>query len=442
MTQIGPFIPLLVVLGLGFIIAIIKWPKLWLATFLLSLPIFLTDSGKGLSAQELAMGGFFMLSITIWMVWRMATHPRPLVRNWMDFLVLAFIALTSLNFIVAVVNNVEPLGWLSEWSLFFLILYYFPIREYFGDERGLPQFMSLSAISAVAQALYSMYLYKQRMASGLVYAFQLTASRSVLLGPFFLMAIVFCLLFIFAVRRPQKLVLFGIIGIQVAALVLTFTRTLWAFFFVCAAIALVFMSMRQRVQIVLGGLAMTLVAIGGLTMYSPKLADIGMRIVKARFASSTQLSGGDYSFETRVVESQAAWAATREDPLGGNGLRATFLTYSPLDKQHFTTSFIHFGYVGLVFKLGIPLALLMMAILLVHSTYTIRDAIQLRRDPHTNIYRTVAAATTAFLPALYVTIFMTGFFDQRFGNVMFAFVFACTSITHDYCTQRNSTQPS
>jgi len=441
-TQIGPFIPLFVALGLGFIMVMIKWPKVWLATFLLSLPIFLTDSGKGLSAQELVMGGFFMLSITIWIVWRMAAHPRPLVRNWMDFLVLAFIALTSLNFIVAMVNHVDPLGWLSEWSLFFLILYYFPIREYFGDERGLKQFMSLSAISAVGQALYSMYLYKQRMATGLVYAFQLTASRSVLLGPIFLIAIVFCLLFIFAVRWPHKLVLFGIIGVQAAALILTFTRTLWAFFFVCAAIALLFMSMRQRIQIVLAGVAMTMVAIGGLTMYSPKLADIGTRIVKARFASSTQLRGGDYSFETRVVESQAAWAATKENPLGGNGLRATFLTYSPLDKQHFTTSFIHFGYVGLVFKLGIPLALLMMAILLVHGTYAIGDAIRLRRDPRTSMYRTVAAATAAFLPALYVTIFMTGFFDQRFGNVMFAFLFACTSITHEYCTHRNSSQPS
>jgi O-antigen ligase len=437
-TQIGPFIPLLVALALGFIVAMIKWPKVWLATFLLSLPIFLTDSGKGLSAQELAMGGLFTLSITVWIVWRIAADPRPLVRNWMDFLVLLFIALSSLNIVVAMMNHVDPVGWLSEWALFFLILYYFPIREYFGDERGLKQFMTLSAISAVGQALYSMYLYKQRMATGLVYAFQLTASRSVLLGPIFLVAIVFCMLFIFAVRWRHKLILFGIIGIQVAALVLTFTRTLWAFFFVCAAIVMFFLSMRQRVQLVAAGFALAVIAVGGLSVYNPKLADIGLRIVKARFASSTQLSGGDYSFETRVVEAQAAWAATKESPLGGNGLRATFLTYSPLDKQHFTTSFIHFGYVGLIFKLGIPLALLMVAILLVHGTYTIGDALRLRRDPATNVYRSVAAATAAFLPALYVTIFMTGFFDQRFGNVMFAFVFACTSITHDHCLKRTA----
>jgi len=440
-TQIGPFIPLLVVLGLGFILAMIKWPKVWLATFLLSLPVFLTDSGKGLSAQELAMGGLFTLSIVVWIVWRIAAHPRPLVRTWMDFLVLAFIALTSLNFIVAMFNNVDPLGWLSEWALFFLILYYFPIREYFGDERGLKQFMTLSAVSAVGQALYSMYLYKQRMATGLVYAFQLTASRSVLLGPIFLVAIIFCVLFVFAVRWPHKLLLLGIIGIQMAALVLTFTRTLWAFFFVCVAVAMFFISGKQRVRLVATGLAMTVVAVGGLYQYNPKLAEIGTRIVKARFASSTQLSGGDYSFETRVVEAQAAWAATKESPLGGNGLRATFLTYSPLDKQHFTTSFIHFGYVGLVFKLGLPLALLMVVILLIHGWYTVGDAVRLWRFPQTNAYRSVAAATAAFLPALYVTIFMTGFFDQRFGNVMFAFVFACTSITHEYCSQRNAADP-
>lgn len=438
MTILGPLIPLLAVLGLTLIIAMIKWPKLWLGLFLLSLPVFLTDSGKGLSAQELAMGGLFTASITIWLAWQLARDHRRIIRTWLDLLVLLFIALTGLNFIVAVINHVDPVAWLAEWALFFLILYYFPFRHYFGSEGGLRQFMILSAISALLQALYSIYLYKQRLATGLVYAFQLTASRSVILGPVFLVAIVFCILFMFSTRWKNKLVLLGVISIEAAALIMTFTRTLWLMFFVCASVIMYFVSASQRVRLVVSTLALGVVAFAGIWMVNPKLAEVGTRIVKARFASSTQLSGGDYSFETRVVEAKAAWNATKDIPLSGNGLRATFLTYSPLDKEHFVTSFIHFGYVGLVFKLGIPLALLMVTILLVHGVYSVRAALTLRRDPPASIMRTVAAATVAFLPALYVTIFMTGFFDQRFGNVMFAFVFACTAITHDHCIQRRS----
>jgi hypothetical protein len=37
----------------------------------------------------------------------------------------------------------------------------------------------------------------------------------------------------------------------------------------------------------------------------------------------------------------------------------------------------------------------------------------------------------AFIPAMYINIFMAGIFDQRYGNVMFAFIFAAIALSEE-----------
>ena len=42
-AMLGPAIAL----GIGLMVAMVKWPKVWLGAVILSLPVFLFDSGKG-----------------------------------------------------------------------------------------------------------------------------------------------------------------------------------------------------------------------------------------------------------------------------------------------------------------------------------------------------------------------------------------------------------
>lgn len=429
----------LVLIGLGLLIAMVRWPKIWIAAFLLYQPLFLTDTGMGLTPQEMAMGGFFAGSVLLWMIWSVGRPDRRLVRSWLDFLVLLYITLLIANIVFALMNDVDVVDWISDYAIASIMLYYFPIREYFTEERDLKQLLALAGIAAFFMAVVTVYHYRQRMMSGgFIYAFQLVASRSVLLAAIHLFALVFGAVGLFFAEWRTRIGIGLVIIANAIALFLSFGRTLWVSFFICITLAMLFLRWRQNVVLVTGMVASIIVAFAVVTVVSPRVADIGLSIVKSRLASSTQLSGGDLSFETRIVEGSSAIKKVREHPLGGNGMRSLFVAYHPADQEHHITSFVHIGYLGLAMRLGIPMLLLMLAILLTATVQCFRAAWMLESTGPNRLYRYLGIATLAFMPSLYVNIFMAGIFDQRYGNVMFAFIFACAAIAHEIVQRKIS----
>lgn len=424
-----------------FLWAIIRYPMFWLGTFFAGLPFFLTDSSEGLSAQELVMGAYLYGSVIVWLLWRVVRPGPPLVRGWPDFLLLTFLLLSVGNLGIALANDVDPVSWVAEWSLFLLMLYYFPLRDYGATTSGLRTIIFMAATSSALQALYSAYLYKQRLAESFVYAFQLTSARSALLGPVFLLALLSCVIGLFYARhRSTKILLSLVAVVNGAALILTFTRTLWVFFFVCSAISMLFLPPRKSVTFVLSLAAAATIVVGSIAAYSPRLAGIVTTMIANRLTSSSQLSGGDHSFETRVVEAEAAYHQIARYPLGGNGIRSTFVAWHPVNGYTNRATFVHIGYVGMAFKLGIPLGLLFVGMILSFTGRSIGTVINLRARTVDPTIKAMAIAMMVYMPALYVNIFMAGFFDQRYGNVMFAVIFAFVSIAYER-THRQAPAP-
>lgn len=418
--------------GVGILYAMIRFPKVWLGLFLMVLPYFLMDTGKGLSATEVVIGGLFTGSIALWMIWRLFADPRPLVKGWTDFLLLFFVTAAFANIIVARFNHIPLSGWAVDWSYFLLMLYYFPFREEFGKDTGtFRQFIALAGVSSLLMALYSAWTFKQKMAENMVYAYQIQASRSATLGPLFLLAICVGLVLIFHVKWRPKLVTFVVVLANIAALVMTFTRTLWVLVFACSFLAMLFLRWQQNTKIVIGGVALIAVSVTVFYAVNPKVADVALLFIQKRFTSSTQLKGGDFSFETRLIEVSNAWRKVKQAPLGGNGLRAKFVTWAPIEQWHNATAFVHIGYVGLIHKLGFPTALIMFSVLIGFSIRSIRAALAARRPNAPPLARSIAIGVFAFIPALYINIFMAGIFDQRYGNVMFAFIFAAVALSEE-----------
>jgi hypothetical protein len=426
-----------VAFGLLLFVLMVLRPKLWIGLVFLTLPFFLADIGKGFSASELAVGGFLLLTVVVWFIWQLAASREPIIRTWLDYLVVMFLVLLPTNAVVAMMNSADPIGWTAEWSLYLLILYYFPIRHYYSDEPGVRQLLTIAGISATLQALYSMWLFKQRVSMGLVYAYQIFLSRSVLLGPVFVLALLIGLYALARVRPRFIPVIVAFCAIQAAALLMTFGRTVWAFFLVGVLVLYVIGKNRDRISI-----AVTLGSISALTVisvlsYNPRIGEIALRLVAQRFTTTTQLRGGDYSMETRIVEADAAMAKFLENPLGGQGMRVPFSSYAPLDKFTMKKSFVHYGYVSLLYKMGIPLTMLMLAILIVFSAMLIKGTWLLLRDPASSPAMLVLAVPAmASLPSLYGNILMAGWFDQRYGHFMFAYLFACAAILHEYHRRR------
>ena len=424
--------------GIALLVAMIRWPKVWIASFLLYLPFFLTDTGVGLTTREVVIGAFFSGSVVLWMIWSIGRSDRRLIRHWADFLLLLYVILTAGNVVIALLNDVDILLWSADYAVVCIMLYYFPIREFFATERDVKQLMIIAGVAAIGMAVMTVYLYRQRMMSGgLIYAFQLVASRSVTLAAVHLLAVLFGSVAMFYARWKTQIFIAIVIATNAAALFLSFGRTLWVFFFVCLGITMFFLTLRQSTKLVLTMIVAGAVSVAAAFVINPRLAEVGTRVVTSRFTSSTQLSGGDLSFETRIIEAGYAWRHIKRYPLGGKGLRDPFISYHPIDGNHHNTSFVHIGYLGLAMRQGIPMLILMLAILLLFTIMSWKGAVKLRPDGSDRLYRMMAVVMFANMPALFANIFMAGIFDQRYGNVMFAFIFACIGIAYEIAQQRS-----
>ena len=426
-------------IGLALLIAMVRWPKVWTITFLLSLPLFLTDTGTGFNAREVALGSFFSGTVILWLVWSIGRPDRVLVRHWFDFLLLLYVILTGFNIFIALLNNVDPIEWAADFSVVCLMLYYFPIREYFTEEQDLKLLLIAAAISSIGMAGFTVYMYKQRMQdNGLMYAYQLVSSRSVTLAAVHLLGVLFAVVGLMYSTFRVRLLLLVTAAVNGGALFLSFGRTLWVFFFVGIGMLMFFLKARQSAVLVAGLFAAGVVAVAVAFKVNPKLAEIGTRVVTNRFTSSAQLSGGDLSFETRIIEAEAALRHIKRYPLGGKGMRHPFISYHPIDQEHHNTPFVHIGYVGIAMRQGIPMLILMMVILVMSAIMSWRGARQLPSTGPDRLYRVVSIVVLINMPALFGNIFMAGIFDQRYGNVMFAVIFACVGIVTEILQRRSS----
>ncbi|MBU3679131.1 MAG: O-antigen ligase family protein [Candidatus Kapabacteria bacterium] len=420
--------------AVGFVALLMSRPRLWLTMFMATVPFFASDTGHGLTASEAITGGVLLSSITLWFAWHIASNRGPLLRSWADFLLVSFIAVAVLNLGIALANDLELFGWAVDWSYFILMLYYFPLREEFGkDLPSMRSFVSIIGGISLIMSVQSAWNFKRRLAENLVYAYQIVASRSTLLGPFFLLAV--CIAVVLAVsteERRTKILAYGILMANLAALALTFTRTIWVFAVACIGLSMLFLRVRNNVRIIVSVGIIAIVAFIGAYLYNPRITGVIVAMVKTRFASSTQFSGGDHSFETRIIEVTDVLRKVKQAPLGGHGLRATFVTWAPIDQAHHITSYVHIGYVGLVHKVGLPTALLMFSVIIIFGYRSLRVA-WLSRAPHVDpSVRALAVGTFVFYPAMLAVIFMSGMFDQRHGNALFAFMFASIAMCENF----------
>lgn len=415
-----------------FVYIVIVYPRVWLATFFGVLPWFLVDVGKGYDASELAIGIYLSLTVLIWTAWHLYLDYRAILKTWADALLLIFIVLSLINAIVALSNGVDLIFWASEWSLFTYMLYAFPLRHYFGGQEGIKQLTMIAGISALSLALMSFWIYKTRLADTLLYAYQIQSSRSTMLGAVVLLAAILASLAYTQTRLKYKMPSMMFMIIQVAAVLLTFTRTIWVFLIVSIFASLFFIPFRRWISMT--G-TMLLVGIGCIMIgyaVAPTITNAVLGLSVRRLAAAGEFKGGDRSFETRIHEADRALKYLTEAPLGGQGIRYTLLTYDAILGRYLSREFMHIGFVIIPIKMGIPFLLLLTLLL---GTYAydawrnVRNVVTIHdRGPIWYL----SIGILLYWPAIVGNIVVASWFDQRYGNVIFAFVFGVTGIIQDY----------
>ncbi|MFN5876648.1 MAG: hypothetical protein ACK45E_10255, partial [Ignavibacteria bacterium] len=73
-------------LGLVLLAMMVRYPKIWLGVLILALPLYLADTGKGVSVTESISGGIYTVSLLFWLIWHVGSRKQSLIRSWPDFL--------------------------------------------------------------------------------------------------------------------------------------------------------------------------------------------------------------------------------------------------------------------------------------------------------------------------------------------------------------------
>ena len=160
---------------------------------------------------------------------------------------------------------------------------------------------------------------------------------------------------------PTRALIAVLVALNAVDLVLTYERTFWVATLLALAVLAARSSREQRVRALAVVGTLIAVTIGGMALASPR----ELTAARERLVSIGQY-GSDLSVRYRVTESRHVIDQIHARPLVGSGLGATIVwgrAYEGVRPSE--ESFAHNGYLWLAWKLGVPVAALLVLLLLV-----------------------------------------------------------------------------
>ncbi|GAB1429401.1 hypothetical protein MASR2M18_02330 [Ignavibacteria bacterium] len=404
------------------IYAFVRKPQIWIYVVVLSLYFFFNtnqeDAGAGgLGGQEIAFGLFYHGSLITWFCWQIFVLRKKLVRSGADRLFLLFLAALSLNFFVAYFNDIEPMKWVRGWQYYLLFLYYFPIREYFSDERDLRRLLVVWGISTLYTGIAYLYEYKS-LAMNFKWANQVYYIGVRRAGFFYSTASILCLAGILLDKGRLKKILWmtGFVFVLII-LIISLARTAWVSFTISSVILALILPLRERLRLAAYSAGIGAVVVAATFLVAPRIANVALTIIELRFNSSSNISN-DPSYLSRTMENESLLAGIAEYPLGGQGLQKEHVRYDLIDMRHIVSIYGHNGYFTFAYLVGIPLAALFYGIL----GYYVLAALRRARQAGDILSRLLYAGVGCGFINAFIGNIMGSVFDQREGLFITAFL--------------------
>lgn len=408
--------------GAALLVAFLRKPQVWIYFVVLSLYFFFNtnqdDGGAGgLGWQEVAFGLFYHGSLSAWFCWQILVLRKKLVRSTADRIFMLFLSALSLNFFVAYFNDVEPMKWVRGWQYYLLFLYYFPIREYFSDERELRRLLVVWGISTLYTGMAYLYEYKS-LAMNFKWANQVYYIGVRRAGFFYSTASILCLAGILLDKgRIKKILWISGFIFALLILVISLARTAWVSFTISSVILALILPLRERLRLTAYSAGITAIAVAATFLVAPRLANVALTIIELRFNSSSNINN-DPSYLSRTMENESLLAGIADYPLGGHGLQKEHKRYDLIDMRHIVSIYGHNGYFTFAYLAGIPLAALFYGIFGYHALTALR---RVRNTGSTLARLLYAGAGCGFINA-FIGNTMGSVFDQREGLFVTAFL--------------------
>lgn len=425
-----------IALALSFagIVLIIYKPVLWIYIIAASMRFILHDEEDGFSMVELTLGLFYISTLLFWLFWHIIVKGKKLIKNSADLLLISFLLLLPLTSLISVLNDVPFVQWIRECHHYIFLLYYFPIREYINDKKSVIIFLILLGITFSSLSIQNIIAYK-RATSDAVYAYQLIFAKSAarVSGLFFPICAAFSFVALAYLKNNYLRILVGAFAIinSVAALA-SMSRSTWVLVIVTCVVPFLFARKDNRLFYTTSFVILSVFLFIGISLFGGKNTDLVKKIINKRLSSASKFN--DHSYLTRVNENIAAWELIKQYPLGGNGTGAGKLFYDLVGKQHSRSSYIHNGYISMLYKFGYPLFLIHLGFFVTYSIVAFRIAIRYD-DP---FIRALSLGSFLALFIYYIYNIFGCVFDTRQGIFVTFLIFGFINIAQSLAEQSQS----
>lgn len=351
------------IFGVSVILVFLRFPKLWCYFITLSFAFFLIYRGKDDQVAFLEIG-FALLTIPgviLFFFFKTFIEKKPIIQNYGDLFIILFFIFLPFNALVAYLNGVDLFRWIREIAILFLIFLYFPFREYIKTEKDLAILLSLALIAAISSIGYLIYHYRETTLVTASYAYELVfgLGAKVKINHTVFTATYFTSIILFVTRKNilLRLVLFLSAFASLVALIVTVSRTFWIVVLIGTLVLFLYYGWKERFGIISFYLVITISTLGIIYYIFGSNYSLVTRLIEYRFLTSAQ-GKKDKSVLGRLAEYPVVFKGIAENPLWGNGFAKKIRFRDPIFVRTTTSHNIHNGFTSILYRAGIPMALL------------------------------------------------------------------------------------
>lgn len=359
-----------VILGLMLVLFFIRYPRIWIYFTIIGFGILLVQRGEDVSILEILIYGLALSGLLIYFLNRLLIKRINIVQNLGDLIIILFFFFAYFNLIIAYLQSVDLIRWAREYFTFFLVLLYFPIREYITDDNHIRVFLLTVIVSVLVAVIDGFITFRNTALLQAVYAYQLGSSikmNQVVFSAAILSAIVFA---IYEKSLWKRLILLLFALSSVAALVLTYSRTFWIVVMLELLFLLLFVKKIQKVRIILYSSIFTIGVVFATLFIFRQNAEVVFKLIEKRFISSAKYRT-DLSVLSRAAEYPVVYRGIGENILWGSGFAKEIRFHDPIFVRTNIKPIIHNGFTSLAYRGGIPLAIMYWLFIFFYLVYSI-----------------------------------------------------------------------
>lgn len=340
----------------GFVFAVVASNEVALLCATLVGFVSLLRYEVGFQPEEVVYGMFYMGYLAYWFVSRLFFYRDNILRSKVDWALFLFLIYITASLALTPLLGGEMSEAISQYLSLTTIAFYFPIKEVCIRKRDeIPQKPILLSLGLLALFIAARNVWDYRIGlSQADYLWQIASGRVVMNEHVLMMAGLVTLVFLLYARTFITKNLFtGLFLIYCVGILISQSRAVWVSFLLGVIVIFFFVDSKKKIHLVLlGVISLSIVAAVGALLFEDFFTLIIAGIAD-RFFSLKSAAAEDVSLINRFIEMQAVWESIRVNPVIGHGFGVEFKYYSLVFEYTRESSYVHNGYVGVLYRHGL-----------------------------------------------------------------------------------------